>query len=201
MKSLSLAHLVVGIGLALSLALSVGMPAFAAEPQSAAYGRAIPVQSTTVQYIKARVNLNIRSGPGMGYAVLEHFLAGNTVPVTGLSLDGRWWRVPCPPHGAIGDCFVSANWRYSRPVAPDDPNEAIGVVNTNVTAIQALVNVNVRRGPAYGYARITVLPAGTVIAVTGVSLDGHWWRVSCPPGGINGNCFVSDNNPWTQPVN
>ena len=185
----------------LALAVSAGLPAAAATPQTPQDGRAIPVQSTTVQYIQARVNVNIRSGPGTGYAVLEHFLAGNKVPVTGLSLDGRWWRVPCPPHGALGDCFVSANWHYTQPVPPDDPNEAIGVVNTNVMTIQTLVNVNVRRGPAIGYPRITVLKVGSTIAVTGVSLDGHWWRVSCPPGGINGNCFVSDNLAWTQPVN
>jgi uncharacterized protein YraI len=185
----------------MALAMSTGLPAQAAESHAPQFGRAIPVQSTTVQYIRARVNVNIRSGPGMNYAVLEHFLAGNKVPVTGLSMDGRWWRVPCPPHGTFGDCFTSANRLYTLPAPPDDPNETIRVVDTNVTRIKALVNVNIRRGPAVGYPRITVLMKGSTIVVTGVSLDGHWWRVSCPPNGVNLNCFISDNSAWTQPLN
>ena len=171
---------IAGAGVALVLAMSAGLPTQAAEPYAPPFGRSIPVQSTTIQYIQMMVNLYVRAGPGTEYPVLERFLAGNTVPVTGLSMDRMWWRVPCPPHGALGDCFVSAYWRYSQPVQPDDPNEAIAVVNTNVTAIEALVNVNVRRGPDFGYARITVLKAGTIIAVDGVSLDGNWWRVQLP---------------------
>ncbi len=201
MKRTSMTRIFTVAMITLIVAVSAGLPAIAAEPQAPQYGRAIPVQSTVVQYIRVRVNLYVRAGPGTGYAILDRVLAGNRVPVTGLSVNGGWWRVPCPPHGALGDCFVSANRAYSRPDLPNDPYEQIPVVNSNVTGIRTLVNVNVRRGPAYGYPRITILPAKTVIAVNGVSLDGHWWRISCPSGGINGNCFVSNNPAWTQPVN
>ena len=113
MNRITVTKWIAGAAVALVLAMSAGLPARASEPHAQPFGRSIPVQSTTIQYIQLMVNLYVRAGPGMQYPVLERFLAGNTVPVTGLSMDRMWWRVPCPPHGALGDCVSRG-----RPVTP-----------------------------------------------------------------------------------
>jgi hypothetical protein len=174
-------------------------PAFASGPSPAPTGALIPVRSTSVQYIFANTNVNIRSGPGMRYRVIERFFEGNIGAVTGLSLDRGWWRVPCPPHSTIGNCFVSADPSLTTPVPPDDPNEAIAYMNTQVTRVRAVANVNIRRGPDTGFPTFSRLVRGRTIAVNGISVDGNWWHVVCPAGAINDNCFIS--RQYTRIVN
>jgi uncharacterized protein YraI len=201
MKKISLSHLFAAGALTMSVALGAVVPANAGAPSAPAAGRAIPVQSTMVRYIRALLTVNIRSGPGYGYSVIEHIFVGNKVPVTGLSLDGRWWRVPCPPDGAPGDCFVARNRWWVVPAPPNSPDEPFPVLNTSVTRIRMLVNVNIRSGPDIGYSRLGYLAEGAITNVHGVSLDGHWYQVDCPEGGVNGNCFVTAKERYTEPAN
>jgi uncharacterized protein YgiM (DUF1202 family) len=200
MKKYTLIQLIVVGAVAMSVTMSA-LPSLASEPAAHAYGRAIPVQSTMVRYIRALVTMHIRSGPGYGYDVIERVYAGNKLPVTGLSMDGRWWRVPCPPGGTIGDCFMARNRYWNIPARPDSPNEPFPVVSTAVKQIRALGNVNIRSGPNAGYSRLGYLHQGAITAVHGVSVDGHWYQVDCPEHGVNGNCFVTDNELYTEPAN
>jgi uncharacterized protein YraI len=74
---------------------------------------AIPVVETAVKYVLARGNVNMRSGPGTLFKVIGDVKAGQTVQVTGLSGDRRWWQVVCPD-GSTGDCWISADARLTQ---------------------------------------------------------------------------------------
>lgn len=74
------------------------------------------VVPTPPQYVIARVNVNLRSGPGFNFAVEGQMRAGEQAHVTGASPDGQWWRVTCVVD-ASSNCWVSANPAYTQVVA------------------------------------------------------------------------------------
>ncbi len=74
------------------------------------------VVPTPPQYLVARVNVNLRSGPGYNFAVEGMMRAGEQAHVTGASQDGQWWRVTCVVD-ASSNCWVSANPAYTQVVA------------------------------------------------------------------------------------
>jgi uncharacterized protein YraI len=67
-----------------------------------------------VKYILALTDVNIRKGPGTSYGVIEVLAGGQTARVTGVSADGKWWRVICPD-GTTGECYVTANRTLTEP--------------------------------------------------------------------------------------
>lgn len=95
---------------------------------------AVAIANTTVQYVMARTNVNMRSGPGTGYNVIGWVAAGQTASVTGVSSDFGWWRVKCAD-GSIGSCWISAHTQYTQPA--DAPVAAC----TNSAALVSDVSV------------------------------------------------------------
>jgi hypothetical protein len=76
-------------------------------------GEVIP---TDVQYVMALDDVNLRSGPGLNYAVEGKVAEGQIARVSGRSADGRWWRVECELD-ASGFCWVSADPRWTEPTS------------------------------------------------------------------------------------
>ncbi|MBK8985491.1 MAG: SH3 domain-containing protein [Chloroflexi bacterium] len=81
--------------------------------------------------VRMVVDLNIRSGPGVQYARVGFFLAGDRASVTGRHAASGWWRVQCPPLADGPDCWVSGGSAYTTAVntaavpdiaAPPPPN-------------------------------------------------------------------------------
>jgi LysM repeat protein len=66
------------------------------------------VLPTPPQYVVALVNVNLRSGPGFNFAVEGMMRPGEQAHVTGMSVDGHWWRVTCAVD-ASSNCWVSSN--------------------------------------------------------------------------------------------
>ncbi len=66
------------------------------------------VVSTDVQYVMALDDVNVRSGPGLNYAVEGVVAGGQIARVSGRSADGLWWRIVCT-QDASGFCWVSAD--------------------------------------------------------------------------------------------
>lgn len=100
---------------ALAAAAAISFASFVPSSPALAAPFAAPteVRGTPVTQIRALVNLNIRSGPGTGYARIGQLWPGDTCAVTGASDNYQWWRVRC--WGRSG--WVSASALYSRPVA------------------------------------------------------------------------------------
>ncbi|MDX1409328.1 MAG: NBR1-Ig-like domain-containing protein, partial [Saprospiraceae bacterium] len=104
------------------------------------------VVNTSVQYVMAQTDLNIRSGPGTNYQVIGWLAEGQIAKVTGISSDSGWWRVICPDD-TVGSCWLSAHTRYSQPTsAPGSPSAC-------TDAATFVSDVTVSDG--------TVLPPGT----------------------------------------
>ncbi len=80
---------------------------------SAAQPTAIEVSTTTVQYVQALTDVNIRSGPGTGYGVVGWIAGGQTAKVTGVNNVTGWWRVVCPD-GSTGSCWVTGSTQYTK---------------------------------------------------------------------------------------
>lgn len=75
------------------------------------------VLPTDVQHVLALSNVNMRTGPGLQFAVLGKVYAGQIAKVTGMSGNGQWWRVICPDN-TVGNCWVSADPSLTQPTTP-----------------------------------------------------------------------------------
>jgi len=78
------------------------------------------VKPTPQQFIMALQTVRMRSGPGTQHAIIGRIFEGMTARVTGISADGRWWRVICP-NDTVGSCWVSADQSLTRPI--EEPNQ------------------------------------------------------------------------------
>ena len=115
-------------------------------------------------------NVNVRSGPGTGYAIVGRKNAGQTVTVYARKTSGglNW--------GRIGDdqwiCLAYVRLEGSGNTAPQPGSESSASTNGDgSTAVQATGRVtsstglNVRSGPGTGYARIKTLSPGTAVSI------------------------------------
>jgi hypothetical protein len=74
-------------------------------------------QDTTVKYVLALQDVSIRSGPDAAYEEIGQVASGQIALVTGVSVDGRWWRVICPDD-TVGNCWVPADPQSTQPTTP-----------------------------------------------------------------------------------
>lgn len=107
----------------------------AATPAPLPMPAAADVVTSTVQYIQALVDVNMRSGPGTNYGIVGSIAAGQTALVTGAMADGSWWRVICPDD-SVGNCFVVNDPTLTQPTtAPGNPpDQETGDDPTGTTA-------------------------------------------------------------------
>jgi len=68
--------------------------------------------------VTAVVNLNVRSGPGTQYPVVDSMAANTQAPIIGKNSDGSWWKIICPS-GATTECWTSAGTQYSTAINAD----------------------------------------------------------------------------------
>lgn len=105
----------------------------------------IVVLGTDVQFVLALTDVNMRVGPGTEYAIMSKIAGGQTAKVTGVSGDGKWWRVICPDD-TVGNCWITAGARYTQPsggVGQPPPSQTVptitiaGVVRDQSVTIRA----------------------------------------------------------------
>ena len=77
---------------------------------------AVPTATLTVTparaaapVLTATTDLNVRTGPDTSYPLLGLLAAGRTAPVSGVSPDGKWWRISFPA-AADGQGWVLAQY-------------------------------------------------------------------------------------------
>jgi uncharacterized protein YraI len=71
-------------------------------------------QPTDVKYITIRNEVEMYAGPAVKYGVIGSIPKGKTVMVTGISVDGKWWRVMCK-NDQMGSCWVTTKRQFTRP--------------------------------------------------------------------------------------
>ena len=106
-------------------------------------------------------DLNLRSGPGTGYEVLAVMPAGTRVDALLDEAQGDYVRVR---YGELEGWATAAYLAIGN--GGDDPNAGTPGSAT-VTA-----DLNLREGPGTGYRVVLVIPAGSVVTVTGEGENG-----------------------------
>jgi uncharacterized protein YraI len=69
----------------------------------------IPTPGPGSPSVTSQINLNIRSGPGIGFEIIGLLLQGQSAGVLGVSQDGSWWAINIPSADK-GRGWVSADY-------------------------------------------------------------------------------------------
>jgi hypothetical protein len=105
-----------------------------AETPAAVDTTTVTLKPTTVKYVLAKQDINIRKGPGTEFEIVGGVYAGQTAQVTGYkSADEQWWRVVCPVD-TVTDCWVSADTALTEPT--DTPNTGPTATTTTEVSVE-----------------------------------------------------------------
>lgn len=174
---------------------------FAGEPMPPSAAHIAPnTLDTGVHYVTALADLPVYRGePGDTRSQVNTVAGGQTVMVTGISADGKWWRVLCPGD-KVGPCWATTRAQQTRPrVVMPSSQIAPQTVFVQWKSLMALQDAPVYQGdPGDTRTRVATIASGQMALVTGASSDGMWWRVVCPDDTV-GNCWVSSHPDWTMP--
>lgn len=130
----------------------------------------------------------IRSGPASDYPVVMAALAGMNFPVLGKSADDLYWQVRLPGDiVSTGNGWIPTDSLYTRNTEnvkvvyapPLEPWLGLNVAAGEPLSA-AVVTINLRFGPGFGYPVIGYALRGQVYPVTGQSTDGLWLRLEVP---------------------
>jgi hypothetical protein len=66
------------------------------------------------------VDLNVRSGPGVAYEIVDFLLAGSRADIIGRNEDRSWWRITCPDDSEAAECWVSGGSQFTVASNVDD---------------------------------------------------------------------------------
>lgn len=146
--------------------------------------------------------LNLRSGPGTEYAVVEHLLQDTRLILVGRDATGGWievyLQINSSIRGWVGADFVESDPGVNvdalpvvaggasavAPVAPVSPVAAVPGADYGsgtLNATQAL-----HSAPDTDAVTDVTLSAGTMMSVQGMTVRGDWLRLSTPDGTAQG---------------
>ncbi len=113
--------------------------------------------------------LNVRVGPGVGFAMVDVLNEGNAVSVQRIirRSDGEtWYRY----QDKSGEYRYIAGW-YAKKVekTPETPPET----GDGTSKATALYYINLREGPSLDYARIDLIDKGSELPVVGIARNGE----------------------------
>lgn len=114
--------------------------------------------------------LNVRSGPGPGYAVIGQLVQGQIVTIVGRDSLGAWLQVVLPTglRGWVSALYITEMTDVAA-VPVEATYDAVGLVTTGA--------LNVRSGPGPWYSRVTVVYQGELITLIGRIPDATWYKV------------------------
>lgn len=117
--------------------------------------------------------LRVRSGAGTNHDTLGQLSTGKTFDIEGTATDSSgtvWYKLTY--NGRFG--YVSSKYVKVTEMK-DDGNSGSGETSEPVTfqlgTTTASDGLNVRKGPGTGYERLTTLPGGTSVTITGSAKD------------------------------
>jgi len=150
--------------------------------------------------VTAIANVNVRSGPGMGYKIIGLLKYGQTVEAIGIDPD-RFWLAIKTPGTDDQQGWISVDY-----IAPDELGDLAGlpvleprpVGGASIVPLPTpgkpmmttLYVVNIRSGPSTQYDILGKLVQGQQAEVVGVSADGLWWIIRID-GVNNGQGWVA----------
>jgi uncharacterized protein YraI len=122
---------------------------------------------------------NIRSGPSASTTSLGTVSGGTSLPVTGRSANGAWWRVDT----AFGTGWISSSLVIFQGAVDTVPvvDQPAGVLEPP-TVIVDRFPATVYRNPNSASFVVGIAPTNAVLVVSGRSPDGNWWQVETAMG-------------------
>lgn len=137
--------------------------------------------------------LNVRSGPGVQYAVISKLTSGTQVQVTAQAETGDWLRIVLDngEEGWIAAAYATRQDGESSklPVANAAvgtaattttdiaPQTAPAATTTTPTAYTTPARINIRSGPGTNYPVATSVAAGTALEILALNPAGDWYQV------------------------
>jgi uncharacterized protein YraI len=151
----------------------------------------------------ARVNVNVRTGPGLLFPILGTAQEGDKGEILGISPDNHWYAVKVPATVVgTGTAWVSADFvdlsnpaggpltQITPPLLPPLVNFPVPPANApQVTMREA---ATLRSGPTLEFPVFGVAPTGARAEVLGQSEDEEWWAVRMPTD------FARDGTGWVS---
>ncbi|MDT8307093.1 MAG: PA14 domain-containing protein [Anaerolineae bacterium] len=130
--------------------------------------------------------LNVRSGPGIGNAIITVVSRGQVLPLAGYRDASATWVMITLPNGTTGwihASYILTNvqvsslvvWSGTAPAPAPTPAPA-----GNATV--ATYHLNMRSGPGIAYNVLTVLDLGQTMTLLGRNSAANWVKVSLPSG-------------------
>lgn len=134
--------------------------------------------------------LNVRTGPSTSASRLGVIRQGASVTILGKS--GEWYKVQTTINGSSVTGFVFAS--YITPSSGSSGGGSGSGSSGSETASasgKGTVNVyslNVRTGASTSASRITSIPQGTSVTITGV--NGEWYKINVDGSSVSGYVFA-----------
>jgi uncharacterized protein YraI len=151
----------------------------------------IPEPAPNVPTGTARVNVNVRTGPGLMFPILGTAQQGDTGEILGISPDGVWFAVKVPT-AMVGTGtawsaaeYVEMNNPTGQPLTMITPPLLPPLVNfpippANAPQATMLEAATLRSGPTLEFPVFGVTPTGAKAEILGQSEDNEWWAVRMP---------------------
>lgn len=130
-------------------------------------------------------NVNVRTGPGTGYAVVGRKNAGQTVTVYERKTAGglNWGRIGDNQWICLAYVRLSSSGGNTTPQPGSESNASTNGDGTTTVqdtgSVTSSTGLNVRSGPGTGYARIKTLSPGTAVSIYEYKESGgvRWGRI------------------------
>ncbi len=144
------------------------VPTATLTPVAGASSTAVPVGPTAVI---TTGQLNVRAGPGPGYAIVATVSQGETVDLVGRTSDLAWVKIEIPGTEITG-------WISSRYIDANVPISSLTILmDTPPWAIVTTGTLNVRSGPGSEFTILTTVPQGRMVTLIGRTADNSWVKV------------------------
>ena len=133
--------------------------------------------------------LNVRSGPGLDYAVITTVNQGNVVTLLGRNANSSWAYIQT---SASAKGWVNASSTYITPSVAISSLDVVTTATptavpstptptpkppTGATALVATGALNVRSGPGVTYSVITVASQGNTVSLLGRNANSSWAKI------------------------
>ena len=156
--------------------VALALPLLVLISMSIATIQAAPAEQATGAFATVTAGrLNVRTGPSVGYPVIEVLDWGQQVELLGRNTDSSWAQVRLLD-GTVG-------WVGTRYIQSSVPLSSLPVTGgIESFAVVGTGALNVRSGPGTAYNVLTSIRYGDGMNLLGRSADGVWVQVSLPNG-------------------
>jgi uncharacterized protein YgiM (DUF1202 family) len=160
-----------------------------------------PIPAGAAYLVVNTAYLNVRTGPGVGHAVLTTVPGGTELQVTAIDSGGVWYQVVTSAgHGWVNSTYAVGRGNIASLMrTPSTVREGADLSGSTPRAVVNTAHLNIRTGPGISHGVITNVPGGTTLRILGVAPGRRWYLVegSFGQGWLN-NYYVVFRGDYSQ---